>query len=123
MSDRTASLNPLIFAWFGSDLGPIEFLLSHGFTIDPLDHGWLAPVPYHTISCYEAACILFLQKRFKIGAMSGRAETVPVRCLCGGSKDETHPCHWIIKVNDYVREYMDLMRAIEKGLDKRYRMC
>lgn len=61
MPQTTDELRSLMNEWFHdpvSEQGPIEFLISHGFTED---RGlWIPPVPYHNVSREELACLRFL---------------------------------------------------------------
>jgi hypothetical protein len=69
--------------WFGDgidDHGPHAYLESHGWT---LLRGWLwqPPVPYHSVSCYELACVMFLINEWDYGGFKDAfGSTV---CLCG----------------------------------------
>lgn len=80
MPQATDELRSLMNLWFGSpvdDGGPHHFLESHGFTCT--NWQWQLPTPYHGVSCYEWACILFLHQEWDYG---GIAEDNGRRTLC-----------------------------------------
>ena len=62
MPQATEELRELMERWFGdpiSEIGPLEFLRSHGFIERP--NGVLAPpVPSHNVSHDEWRCIAFM---------------------------------------------------------------
>lgn len=75
-------LHDQMMEWFGNAIGdadPIRFLESHGWTLTN-KWQWKPPVPSHTMSCYEEACIDFLITEWDFG---DTFEWVGERrCLC-----------------------------------------
>lgn len=88
MPQASDELRATMIRWFGniSLEQPIEFLVSHGFVLT-LGWAWILPVPTHTVSCYEAACIAFLVEEWDFGCILLEANEDPwgrpIRCLCG----------------------------------------
>lgn len=83
MPQATDEQRATMHKWFGdeiSDEGPIRFLRSHGYT---LLEGfiWQKPTPSHSVSCYEAECVLFLINEWDWGGVVGGLGEV--QCLCG----------------------------------------
>jgi len=76
----------LMNKWFNSieDYHPVKFLKSHGFILTN-KWQWIPPVPYHSISCYELSCILFLIDEWDFGGLiNDYGITV---CLCKGMQN------------------------------------
>lgn len=68
--------------WSGIDYhGPQTFLESHGWKLTR-DWQWTPPVPSHSVSCYELACILFLVHEWDYG-FTVKECYGPTVCLCG----------------------------------------
>jgi hypothetical protein len=61
MPQATDEQRDLMRKWFGDPIdswGPMQFLLSHGFTCD--EGRWRSPVPHHNTSEDEYTCLQFL---------------------------------------------------------------
>ena len=70
--------------WFGDAVdsrGPAAFLESHGWKLTE-GWEWKPPTPYHSVSCYELACIRFLIDEWDYGFTVKECYGSTV-CLCG----------------------------------------
>lgn len=86
MPQASDELRGIMQEWFGSlDLyDPQVFLQSHGFDLTAR-WTWNLPVPHHSISCYELACVLFLVEEWDYGGIENDVSGATV-CLCGEIK-------------------------------------
>lgn len=89
MPQASDELRGLMLKWFGNDgNGPDAFLKSHGYVLTK-HWTWELPVPYHSISCYEWNCIVFLIREWDYAGLA-LDNNKPTVCLCGQSKEKSN---------------------------------